>query len=818
MKIWRKVKLRSRCSCGHRKKKFGENKNEMALLFYVLAILSFIFAGFYAPSKASAKVIVLKAEKKAKKVKRTPFTVSKIKKKVIKTMNNPMTSFESLLNVSPSIHASTGGPNNIRSRVELRGFGTGEVSETFDGIPLNNMFDGNSSNYMDIRNNIPFTLGDISGVNVSYGVNNPSVDTFDSLGGQIGYEPVMPTSKFNASIFGGYGSFATRTYGFDINSGKLWEGIRMYLRVERNDANDWYDGSSFPNRDHSYYLSLIKPYNRGRSHISFIFMRNDDYANDPHLVPVPLLNQFGYNYGWPTSLANAQAYNQEYYAILGWKAYINRELTFDNKTFYSEDDMAKNLYVNPACHPSADSAIAPGITQADCQIPSSILVNGMQPYTLGFGSGFWSNPSYVNQTDSYLAQYSTSAQLAYATDNHIKTVSLTQFGDFPMLTFKLPRNTVTVGGQFIYGDFHKMEGVSNYAFAPISLFYNTINDLSGNESMDALYAQDRIVIVPHKLFIEPGVKDQYVNQNISTNPVYNYQYGGKLSDNWNEIEPTVGLSFNLLPNWNFYATYGKTMKAPNYSEFETSLGSLGPNSSGTLVYATPINTLKPEIVTDYELGTRYRLQNLELSANVYKEDFTHTFSTYLNFANGITYQYNSGASTYEGFQLEGQYDFNKNLNVFGNYSLNTGKFVTGYSGSFGNIKAGETVPFIPRHLANLGVDENYFNVNGRLWGTYTGEQSVEDINGNPTGAYHLGGYWLFNLSLSHEFNFKRIPFFKDADLKSMELSFTVDNIFNRNYLEGAIPGFVNTTNSGAVYGEYMPGMPRFDYVSASFKF
>ena len=809
----------------------GLNGAEFKLILFIA--LS-VFAAFYAPSNANAKVIVLKAEKKAKKVKRTPFTVSKIKKKVIKTMTNPMTSFESLLNVSPSIHASTSGPNNIRSRVELRGFGTGEVSETFDGIPLNNMFDGDSSNYMDVRNNIPFTLGDISGVNISYGVNNPSVDTFDSLGGQIGYEPVMPTSKFNASIFGGYGSFATRIYGFALNTGKLWEGIRMYLRVERDDANNWYDGSSYPNRDHSYYLSLIKPYNRGRSNISFIWMRNDDYANDPHLVPVPLLNQFGYNWGWPTSVENTSAYNQEYYAILGWKDYVDRHFTFDNKAFYSEDDMYKSLYINPACEPykfwgsnAADSS--------QCAIPSSIIVQdgvqNLQPYRLGFNSFPQSQSPASSPTpsvDSYLNQYNANTQysgLAYATDNHIKAVSLTQYGDYPMFIIRLPRNIVTLGAQLNFGIFHKTEGISNYAFAPILLGYNAINDMRGTESMDALYIQDRLSIIPHKLFLEPGVKDQYVNESVSSNITYNDPYGGQVSDNFNEIEPTVGLSYNLLPNWNFYATYGKTMKAPNYNEYESIINSIGPNNTGLIGPSNSMSSIKPEIVTDYELGTRYRLQNLELSANIYKEDFTHTFGTYSSTVNGITtsYEYNGGSSTYEGFQLEAQYDINKNLNIYGNYSLNTGKYTTTFTSKAAGLGgasmiAGENVPFIPRHLANIGVDENYFNVNGSLSGTYTGEQFVTDINSNPTSAYHLGGYWLFNLNLSHEFNFRQIPILKDADLKSMELSFTVDNIFNRKYLEGAIPGFVKTSNTGEFYAEYLPGMPRFYYVSASFKF
>ncbi|RZD17260.1 MAG: TonB-dependent receptor [Candidatus Acididesulfobacter guangdongensis] len=784
-------------------------------------ILTLMSASLWTCPNAVAGVISIKAITKKVKVKRTPFTVSKIKKKAIKRMTNPMTSFESLLNVAPSIHASTSGPNNIRSRVELRGFGTGEVSETFDGIPINNMFDGDSSNYMDIRNNVPFTLGDVSGVNISYGVNNPSVDTFDSLGGQIGYEPVMPSSKFSASIFGGYGSFATRTYGFSLNTGKLWEGIRMYLRVEHDDANDWYDGSSYPNRDHSYYFSLIKPYNRNRSDISFIFMRNDDYANDPHLVPVPLLNQFGYNWGWPTSVENAQAYNQEYYVILGWKDYIDKNITFNNKAFYSEDDMYKNLYINPACHPSAASA---GISTASCNIPSSIYVDGVQPYTLGFGHGDWSPGFYPN--DSYLNQFSTSAQLAYATDNHTKAVSLTQFGDFPTVTVKLPRNTVVFGGQFIDGNFHKTEWLGGSAYTPFTLGYNAYNDLRGSESMDALYAQDRLSIIPHKLFLEPGVKYQYVNENISTNPVDNYTYGGTIANNYTEIEPTVGLSYNLLSNWNFYATYGRTMKAPNYSEFETSLGSLGPNSSGIFVYSKPITSLKPEIVTDYELGTRYRLQNLTLSANIYKESFTNTFVTYLNTITETTYQENAGNSVYTGFQLEGQYDINRNLNVYANYSLNTGKYTSSYffhhssSGVNYSVQSGENVPMIPRHLANVGIDENYFHINGNLSGTYTGEQFVTDINGQPTSAYHLGGYWLFNLNLSHKFNFRNIPFFKEADLKSMKLSFTVDNILNRNYLEGIVAGFAGQSypTGTATYAEFMPGMPRFYYVSTSFKF
>ena len=63
---------------------FGFTRAEFRLILFIA--LS-VFAAFYAPSEANAKVIVLKAEKKAKKVKRTPFTVSKIKKRAGSTLS-----------------------------------------------------------------------------------------------------------------------------------------------------------------------------------------------------------------------------------------------------------------------------------------------------------------------------------------------------------------------------------------------------------------------------------------------------------------------------------------------------------------------------------------------------------------------------------------------------------------------------------------------------------------------------------------------------------------------------------------------------------
>ena len=144
---------------------------------------------------------------------KSAYTVSHISKKAIEAANNPMMGITNILSQKPSIYVTTSGPNGVRSHIYMRAFNGGQITEEFDGIPLNSLFDGSAQNYASVRNNVPFTLGDVSSVNIYRGINNPSVNSFNSLGGTINFNPLMPSRKFGASIFGGWGSFATTEYG-----------------------------------------------------------------------------------------------------------------------------------------------------------------------------------------------------------------------------------------------------------------------------------------------------------------------------------------------------------------------------------------------------------------------------------------------------------------------------------------------------------------------------------------------------------------------------------------------------------------------------
>ena len=100
---------------------------------------------------------------------------------------SPMLSVQSLLERTPSINVRTPAANSVRTNITFRAFSSGQFSETFDGVPINDPFNGGTTNSASTRNNIPLTLNDINSVNIYRGINNPAVTSYNSLGGTIAF-------------------------------------------------------------------------------------------------------------------------------------------------------------------------------------------------------------------------------------------------------------------------------------------------------------------------------------------------------------------------------------------------------------------------------------------------------------------------------------------------------------------------------------------------------------------------------------------------------------------------------------------------------
>ena len=762
---------------------------------------------------------ISKTKQLKKKVFKSSFSESLITKKEIKAVNNPMAGIASILSTKPSISAQSFGPNGMRTNIEMRAFNGGQITESFDGIPLNNLFNGSAQNDASVRNNVPFTLGDVSSINIYRGINNPSVNSFNSLGGTINYNAVMPSYKANGEIFGGYGSYATRNYGFDINTGKLPYGVRMYIRITRNDSNGWMNNTA--DKNHSYYLSLIKPYNENRSNVSFIYMRNDNTGFTPHSIPFPLVQEYGYTFNWPTSVDNSYNIDDSYYAILGWKNYVNRHFNFSNKAFYNNNRYYRTSYFNPQCDPAVYNNPSSSIYNASEQgVCNQITIDGQIPPYMPNDASYLIYFTMPSSRDSYNPG-ALFGSILYGTDYHLYVNNTDEAGDIPQFNVNLPYNKITFGGQFLFGTLRSAEYFYGSSNVPMGTGYNNAWNEHDTRTNNTLYVQDKIHLLNNRFDIEPGFKYNTVNTSDADDEGYYYKMGGTVSNTYNYWEPSIGISYKLLKNWIVYGSWGKIQKVPEIGAYYGIIG--GGTINGQSV--TPPLTVKPEYVTDYELGTRYKYRGLHLSLDGYRELFQNTFLNSYVPAYGISIESNVGKSMYEVIELALNYRIDKYANVFGNWSYNTAIYTQSFArvpgeGESSSIVAGTHIAGVPRHLANIGFNGHMFHSQLRLWGTYTGQAGFNYLNGVPSG-YNYGGYWVFNGYLSHYFNFSRMRgAIKEMHLKGVMLSLSIDNILNKQYYANDM--YINsiTLNNGSTYNyeQGLPGLPRFAMLTATVKF
>jgi iron complex outermembrane receptor protein len=125
------------------------------------------------------------------------------KKKVITTIDEikqiapperSITSVKSIktTNLSPQDNVITTGPGNLittkTSAFTYEGFKSGQIAQTFDGVPITDPFNGGTGGRVNTRADIPITLSQIEGVKVYSGSGTPSQNTTNTLGGTISYQ------------------------------------------------------------------------------------------------------------------------------------------------------------------------------------------------------------------------------------------------------------------------------------------------------------------------------------------------------------------------------------------------------------------------------------------------------------------------------------------------------------------------------------------------------------------------------------------------------------------------------------------------------
>jgi iron complex outermembrane receptor protein len=239
------------------------------------------------------------------------------------------------------------------------------------------------------------------------------------------------------------------------------------------------------------------------------------------------------------------------------------------------------------------------------------------------------------------------------------------------------------------------------------------------------------------------------------------------SNKESEFSPKAAVVWKALSNTTLRGSVGHAFRPPNLFELFRTW-----TSSGVTYESNP--NLKPETVWTYEAGIdQYFLDKwtrISLTGYLNMIDDLIYFRT----QGSIRERTNAGQARTYGVELELSQKVTNWLTLWGNFTYTDAKIRESPTDP---ASQGERVTGIPEYAWNAGLDIQYKWLMGRLQGRYF-SKIYNDSDNRDTANGVFGTY--------------EPAFFMDAKLtaiplKWVELSFSVDNIFNKKYYEYYLP-------------------------------
>ncbi len=734
-----------------------------------------------------------------------PYTESTITPEAILNITpSPATTVQTLLNTQPSIYATTGATNGMETDIKFRSFSDGEFGETLGGVPLNDIFNSGVTYQADNRNNALLVTRDLDSVQIYRGINNPAVNTYNSLGGTINFVPRQPTENGGGDVGVDGGSFGTINYHITLNSGDM-HGIRQTISFEGDYSRGWLKNTA--DRNLNLYYAGRADLGEG-SQLFAYFIYNRNRGNAPQFIPQDILNQ-QFNFQWPSDLYQSKNLDTNYLGIIGFKSPVTRSITVEDEAYGGDNNYKRTSFSNPAY---------PGPYFIDDQgsgypfWTSYMGYDGFTlfPYTSGQAYGVSTGPT----------GYDCDPTCAFAgTDYHFYGYHGSAFGNRLQIVADLPSNKITLGGDISYGRLHSREYWYGSANMPMTVGYNDAWDEHDRRTLWSIYAQDDIHLLDDRIHITPGIK--YVHAHTTDFDALGFYYSAPGIDSADEhiLSPTIGASFRVAPGFTIYGSYGKSLKLPDITAFYNAIA--GPNTAPVVV--------KPEHAQDYELGARYTHGKFVAELNAYQEIFSNIIFA-SSTATGFTQYQNGGRQRYRGVETQLTDEFGQFLvgswkgyiNASYNQAICTTLTTSDLTGE--SCNPGQSLPNVPKYLASAGLIWDYNGWHVDLEGHYVGSQQlksfftslpIEPGELEPGQYTHIPHYFLVNLGV-----IKVVPL-EGSHGKALRFAVHVDNLFNKRYFSAAQVNTKNLDMTGSNQAEDFYGLagePRGVFGSVSVYF
>jgi len=679
--------------------------------------------------------IVVTATKTEKKVEDAPGSVTVIDREEMKK-RNIQTVDEALNDLSGLFVKRSKGLMDSTASVRMRGFSGDKYSLVLiDGQPLNDAYTGGVE-----WGALP--VGNIERIEV---IRGPASALYggNAMGGVINIITKTP-QKLELEASRGYGTHDAYRYRFAAGN-RFWERLSISLAYEK-EGTDGYPttpvyrsittgtgnvSGGYPMNDKygdpKYWVVGDKGDN-GAEHRSLNGKLSLDFSDTGNLSFTAVSGRYEYDYGPPHTYMGTFG-NSSTYAIAG----TNQRARFQPNDFISYTGISRS---------DSDT-----YTLAFKELFGPVRINGQvgtvqidDRYTLEKGSG---SADYYNSPGSLTI---TEKETWFG-----ELRGDVPFGESHLFTLGASYRTDAADT-----DQYSIPFYRSYSGQGLSTYY-----AGGDSRTWAGFAQDEWRLLdPLTIYLGLRYDSWKVDDGKSGVPGSETEYE---SNTESELSPKVAAVWKPLADTALRASVGHAFRPPTIYELYRTW-----QSWGTTYQSNP--DLKPETMWAYELGIEQYFfdKRTRLSLTGYRNDIDDLI--YYRTQGSTKIRTNAGKARTYGVELEASQKVTDWLTIWGNYNYTDAKIIDNPTDPASEDKR---VPGIPKTTVNLGLDTHYKWCKASLVGRYFSKI----YNNSDNKDTEEGVYGTYEPAFVADAKLSLTP------LKCMEVSLSVDNIFDKEYYE-----------------------------------
>jgi iron complex outermembrane receptor protein len=230
------------------------------------------------------------------------------------------------------------------------------------------------------------------------------------------------------------------------------------------------------------------------------------------------------------------------------------------------------------------------------------------------------------------------------------------------------------------------------------------------------------------------------------------------------FNPKTGLSFQINPTNNVYASFAVAHREPNRN-----------NYTDANVNETP----RPERLLDYELGYKFNDRTFSAGINLYYMQYKNqlVLNGKVNdigeaLTSNVPDSYRAGIEAELAVRITSGLKWNGNLTLSQNRIKDCTEYVDDWEngGQAAEYLGVTPISFSPGIIANSLISWNHRSFSAGLQSSYAGKQYLDNSGSNDR---KLNPYFVNNLQLGYKFNLRGI--------KSLQLNLLINNLFDAKY-------------------------------------